>query len=244
MIFRCAGSGSDGNCYSLTDSKGKTLLIEAGLPYKKIEKFLDYNITNLEGCIVTHQHLDHVMSAPKLHQKGTKTFRPFELDVQERVVKYGDYRIKAFELMNSERKSLHTNGDGTECQIFGFYIFHPEMGQMVYLTDCEYCPYVFRKTKIEHFLLGVNYQEEYAPMDDAKKAHVLSGHMSERTAIEFLKASQTNALQTVILGHLSEESCKPDELLANVKKAVVTGAEVHIAVPGMELELHKDCPFG
>jgi len=244
MILSCAGSNSDGNCYSLTDKSGQVLLIEAGVSHGKLSRFLHWNITNVVGCIVTHKHLDHAASASKLKMMGVETFLPFELDEHRKEVTFGNFKIWSFPLTASDGRFVHTNGDGTECPIFGFLIEHDEMGKMVYLTDCEFCKWNFKRTRLNHMLIGVNYQEKYAPIDDAKKAHVISGHMSEKTAIEFIKANQTDALQTIILGHLSEFSCNAEELLANVKKVAETGVDVRVAVPNMEIELRKDCPFG
>ena len=244
MLLRCAGSSSEGNCYSLTDSSGQVLLIEAGVSHGKLCRFIHWNITNVVGCIVTHHHMDHVASASRLRMKGVKTYLPFELDEHRKEVVFGNFKIKSFPLTNSMNKFVHTNGDGTECPIFGFLIEHDVMGKMVYITDCEYCRYTFRKLKVNHILIGVNYQKEYTSLDEAKFGHVVTGHMSEDTALEFIKANDTDALQNVIACHLSEESCNADKLLGNLQNAVSAGVNVQIAVPGIETELYKDCPFG
>lgn len=244
MILKCGGTGSSGNCYLLEDSGGEKLLIEAGLPYTKISRLIDYRIKGVVGCIVTHSHLDHSQSAQKIATIGVPVYKPYEQDEKRKSVKFGSYEIKSFPLIDSSGRFVHTNGDGTECPIYGFLISHPEMGTMVYFTDCEFCRYTFRTHDVRHYLIGVNYQEEYAPIDDGKKQHVISGHMSEKTALEFLEANRSNALQNVILCHMSEESCKADELVDHVRKAVETGVNVQVAIPGLQIELYKDCPFG
>lgn len=38
MILTCLASGSSGNCYVLKDSKGKMLLLDAGIPIMKIKR--------------------------------------------------------------------------------------------------------------------------------------------------------------------------------------------------------------
>lgn len=244
MILTCAGSGSDGNCYLLKDSEGKMLLLEAGVTIDKIKKLIGYNVMDLEGCLITHHHKDHSASVVKLRMMGVKTFMPYELDEWRKEVIFGNFKVKAFPLTDSAGKFVHTNGDGTECPVFGFLIEHEEMGKMVYFTDCEFCRWMFRKKKLNHMLLGVNYQEQYAPLDEAKMAHVIGGHLSETTASDFIRVNQTEHLQNIVLGHLSEFSCNPEELLMNISKVAETGVHVEIATPQMELELRKDCPFG
>jgi len=244
MRLTCAGSGSDGNCYLLRDSQGKMLLIEAGVAMDKIKHLIAYNIRDLEGVVVTHKHLDHSQSVAKLRQMGVKAFLPYELDEWRKTVRFGDFKIKAFPLTDSDGRFVHTDGDGSECPVFGFLIEHDEMGRLIYFTDCEFCRWRFTKQRVNHMLLGVNYQEELAPMGEAKIGHVLTGHLSERTALEFIGVNQSEDLQNIILGHLSKDSCDADKLIANAQKVAEIGVEIHVATSELEIELNKDCPFG
>jgi phosphoribosyl 1,2-cyclic phosphodiesterase len=49
-------SGSAGNCYYITDGRSP-LLIEAGIPIKKIKQGLNYKLSEIEGCLISHEHL-------------------------------------------------------------------------------------------------------------------------------------------------------------------------------------------
>lgn len=55
LKLRCCGSGSAGNSYALISEK-EVLLIDAGVPVKEIVKMCDWNIRNIVGCIVSHEH--------------------------------------------------------------------------------------------------------------------------------------------------------------------------------------------
>lgn len=58
MIARCLSTGSEpGNCYSLTDNDGKILLLDAGISLKDIKAGIGFRVSDLVGCLVTHQHL-------------------------------------------------------------------------------------------------------------------------------------------------------------------------------------------
>lgn len=51
----CCGTGSSGNSYALrTDTE--TLLLDAGMPIKDIKKMCGWNIRDISGCVVTHEH--------------------------------------------------------------------------------------------------------------------------------------------------------------------------------------------
>ncbi len=57
MIFRQHYSGSSGNLYEIVANSGARLLIEAGVTWKKLQKALDYNLSNIEACLISHGHL-------------------------------------------------------------------------------------------------------------------------------------------------------------------------------------------
>lgn len=50
------GSSSVGNCY-IIDCDNEQLIIELGVSWKDILKGLDYNLTKVRACLVSHQHL-------------------------------------------------------------------------------------------------------------------------------------------------------------------------------------------
>lgn len=56
MKLKVLGSGSKGNCYLLTSSKGKTLIIEAGLRNIEIKESLGFDLTSVEGLLLSHAH--------------------------------------------------------------------------------------------------------------------------------------------------------------------------------------------
>lgn len=56
MLLRCCGSGSSGNSYALIADDGEILAIEAGCKFLDFKKMIDWKISNLVGCIVSHEH--------------------------------------------------------------------------------------------------------------------------------------------------------------------------------------------
>lgn len=56
MFVQVNATGSSGNSYILTDDKGEVLIIECGISYKNLLKALNYNVRNVKGCIVSHEH--------------------------------------------------------------------------------------------------------------------------------------------------------------------------------------------
>lgn len=52
VINSCSG----GNSYILQSDTG-SLLIECGVPFKRIQKALDFDLSNVQGCLISHAHL-------------------------------------------------------------------------------------------------------------------------------------------------------------------------------------------
>lgn len=49
-------SGSTGNCYKVSDGKS-VLLIECGIRFRKIRESFDFRLTQVAGCLISHEHL-------------------------------------------------------------------------------------------------------------------------------------------------------------------------------------------
>jgi phosphoribosyl 1,2-cyclic phosphodiesterase len=70
MIFKAHYSSSSGNLYVVVAANGHRLLIECGVTWKKLQKALKYDLTNIEGCLLTHDHQDHAKAAEDVLQAG------------------------------------------------------------------------------------------------------------------------------------------------------------------------------
>lgn len=55
LKLKCCGTGSKGNSYALI-SKSETLILDAGMGIKEIKKMCDWNVKNIVGCLISHEH--------------------------------------------------------------------------------------------------------------------------------------------------------------------------------------------
>lgn len=242
MRLKCLGSSSAGNCYLLTSNSGETLILDCGIPIKEIKKDLDWNIKDVVGVLCTHKHLDHSKSVKDFEAMGIPILAPY-LGDSCKPINMGGFTVKPFDLTTIDGSWTHTNADGTPCPIFGFLITRPEMGRMLYITDCEVVKWKFKD--INHILLGVNYDKDLIDRDNAGKAnHVFRGHLSIDTACDFVKANHSDRLQNVIMCHLSSENADSDSFIEKMKK-VAKNANVDVAEPNKEWVLSNpnECPF-
>ena len=241
MFVRCIGTGSSGNSYALYDNSGKILLLDLGMSAKDIKKAIDYRISDVVGAVVTHAHKDHSLSVEDFRRMGIPVFAPYESKEPMSFNGMAGLTVQAFDLTDLQGKWTHTNADGTECPCYGFLIKHLDMGRLLYITDTEFVKWRFKD--INHIIISCNYQNKYIDGDEAKKNHVLRGHMELNTVKEFVKANNSNALRSVVLCHMSRDNAEPEECVAEIQK-IAPQAYVNYARAGEIYELKGDgCPF-
>lgn len=239
MKLKCLASGSSGNCYLLS-SDTETLILDCGVGIIEIKKALYFDLSKVVGVCVTHGHLDHSKAVKDFENMGIPVYKPYES--KEPILLNGwNGIVQSFELTDKDGNWTHTNAYGSECPCYGFLIKHPELGRMLYITDTNLVKWKFKD--IDHILISCNYQSKYVTDEEqAKRKHVLRGHMELQTVIDFLKVNTTDRLKTVTICHLSDRNANAEEVLAEVQK-VVPLANVSVAMAGLEIELTDKCPF-
>lgn len=234
MELKVLGSSSDGNCYLLKSATGKMLMIECGLTFKKIKKFINHNIKDLEGCIVSHSHKDHCSSISELSKLGVNVFAnrhvmsnnimllPFEL-IHSETVSVGEFRVMPFDVEH-------------DVPCVNFLIYHEECGTIAFITDTANVNYDFNH--VDTFLIEANHSVKtlYQECENEALAYrITRDHMSLETAISIVnRHSNTNR---VVLVHLSERNGHSDNFKSEMEKK--TGIVTSIAEEGLELKLFK-----
>lgn len=56
LICKTIATGSSGNSYALMNDN-EILLLDLGVSSKVIKKAINFRISNIIGCLVTHKHL-------------------------------------------------------------------------------------------------------------------------------------------------------------------------------------------
>ena len=230
MKLKCLGSGSSGNCYLLsTDTE--TLILDCGIPIMEIKKGLNFDLSKVVGCVVTHDHADHSKSVNDLENMGIRVWKPYKYEVEQNRVQrryFGSFTVRNFDVPHDDEPCC------------GFIIENSDGERLLYATDFEYIKYSFRKWKIHYMLIEANCQKQYVNTEESKSDHVLKGHAELETTIGIVK-DNLDRLKTVILCHLSKGNANPEECKVEVEK-VAKFADVHIAEKGLEVDL-KLVPF-
>ena len=74
MKFDSFSSSSRANLYCVTAANGKRLLIECGCTWKKLQKALNHDLSDIVGCLLTHEHKDHSKCVEDVLENGIDVY--------------------------------------------------------------------------------------------------------------------------------------------------------------------------
>ena len=230
-------SSSNGNCYYISDGSSH-LLIECGIRIDKIAKAIPVNLTELNGCLISHEHKDHSLSASKLLRychifasKGTLE----ELSIES-------YKYKQHEIKHNQALRIGTFA------VIGFNVQHDAkepLGYLIYseatkekllfATDTFYIQSKF--AKLNYIMIECNYAKEILKknIDGGKIPKVVanrlySSHFELENVKEFLKANDLSQVKAIYLMHLSDGNS--DEIRFKHEIMALTGKPVIVCPKG------------
>ena len=232
MTLKVLGSESAGNCYFI-ESDAECLIIEAGIRLPELKKALNYDLSKVVGCLISHSHGDHCKYAMDYLKAGINIFASKETIAEagltghrvfrffENIFSLGSFNIKCFPVPHS-------------VPTVGFLIHHPFAGSIFFATDAAYIPNRF--IELNHILIVANYDESMLTSDRA-----VGRHMSIDTCLGFLRANERRHIRNIVLLHLSSRNSDAI-MFAKSVQTIAPNASVWIADKGLEINLSKH-PF-
>ena len=225
-------SGSKGNCYRVTD--GNTpLLLECGIPYKEIQRGMRFRVTEISGCLISHEHKDHCKAVQDVMKAGIDCYMSQGTAEALGISGHRAHIVKAKQKFYIDTWAIlpfETEHDAAEP--LGFLLANSTGDKLLYATDTYYIRYRFQG--LTHIMIETNYALDImnenvgsGELPPEMKKRVLRSHMSLETVKEFLKANDLNKVQEIWLIHLSETNS--DELRFKKEIQSLTGKPVYVA---------------
>lgn len=247
MKLKVLGSSSKGNCY-IFENDNEALILECGVRFDKVKQALNFNLSKVVGCLMTHEHGDHAKFQIDFTKAGidvyashgtivavgadgnhrTKTVVPFK------IYEIGSFKVMPFDVKHDAAEPL------------GFLINHPETGNVLFLTDTYYVPYTFKN--LHNIIVEANYstaiierKRSTGSLHNFLADRIIKSHMSLETCIELLKSNNLSKVNNIILIHLSDGNSDALHFKNEVEK--VTGKNVQVADEGLLIENFEKTPF-
>ena len=236
-------SGSSGNCI-YAGSETTHLLIDVGLSGKQMEQGLeqlDVSMRDIDGILITHEHIDHIQGVGVLARKygipiycteGTKQ----GILADKRVGKVDE---ALFRIVAADQKCIVKDMVITPIRIshdtaepVGYKICYGKQKGAVVTDLGVYDDYTVEHLKgLDILYLEANHDVhmlEVGPYPYPLKRRILSekGHLSNEASGKLICRIMHDHMKAVVLSHLSKENNLPELAYETVRTELMMSAEI------------------
>ena len=231
MKIEVLASSSRGNCYRIDD--GSTpLLLECGISFKEIQRKLNFQVSSLTGCLISHEHGDHSKAVKDMVRHGVNCYMSggtskvlslkshrVKVVTPKRQFKLGTWTILPFETQHDAAEPVgYLLANGQEKLLFAtdtYYVRYKFNGLTHIMVECNYSPDILQE----------NVDCGAVPL--VLKNRLLESHFSLPNVKEFLKANDMSKVKEIYLLHLSDGNSDASRFKREI--AELTGKPVYIA---------------
>lgn len=221
MTFTSLASSSKGNCYIVRDGE-TSILLECGISFRRIKKGMGFDLSDIRGCLVSHEHKDHAKSVMDLIKSGVEVFASdgtagaLDCDLITPVEAGEQFRVGSLEIMPFE-----TFHDAAEP--LGFLIYSRADGErLAFATDTVNLAYRFPGVNL--LALEANYDKDILArcerMPEKVRRRVTNTHMEIGTLCGYLRTLDLSQCREICLLHLSSAASSEGSFLDRVRRAV------------------------
>ena len=233
MIIKSIASGSSGNCYYVSDGE-TNILLDCGIPVQKIKEFLwneGKRLSDIDACLVTHSHSDHVKSAQKLSNIGVDIWASNGTIETSKLKGNHIHPVKDLMVLCNKTVATSLEVEHDAKETLSFVIDTPSCMRILYITDTPYFKYYIRA--VTHLMIEANNDSEIiaqnvtdGKINAAHAKRVVQNHMSIETCLKTIERMDRSRLKEIWLLHLSKDNAGDD-----FKKRVqeLAGCEVYVA---------------
>lgn len=256
MDLKIIGSSSKGNCY-IFDNGNEALVVECGIPFNRVRRAMDFKMKHIVGAVISHEHGDHSAAVGKFLEAfipvytSRGTAKALKIEQNQLVHQVADHemaRIGKFSVM-----PFKVEHDAAEP--FGFLIYHPAMGTVLFATDTRDLRFhPFKRDNIINFpglnniLIECNYRHDIMErniaagrLPQAMANRTKKSHCSFDECRATLLAQDLSGVNNIVLIHLSDANANAKEFQADIEAA--TGKTVTVAEPGITINNFSKSPF-
>lgn len=211
----CLASGSSGNSYAIDDGE-TVLLLEAGIKINKILQGYYDLLERVAGCLITHEHNDHAVSAVNVHNSGFKIYASKGTLQNIKGITPSEYGYipvtagKQFSVGSYIVMPWQAQHDCTEP--LGYLIYSAvTKDKLLFATDTYYIPNRF--VGLNYIMVECNYSEEIlkenlitGSINGTLAKRLRQSHFSLENVKDFLKANDLSRIEEIYLLHLSSKN--------------------------------------
>ena len=230
MQFTPLFSSSKGNAYVVTANNGKRLLVECGVSWPLLQKALGYDLTGIEGCLLSHEHEDHSKAIHDAMKAGIDvyaskgTLEACGVSMERRAIPVYAKKRMVSELLTEDFSVL--------C----FDSYHDAMEPYLYAINCDhewllFCTdtsHIRQKFSMAFDIIAIecSYNEPYlrkreeeGTINTELAKRLLESHMSESNCLSYLQNfCNLDKCREIHLLHMSADNLNKDRIKREFEK--------------------------
>lgn len=234
MIFQSLASSSSGNAYLVCDDKTR-ILIECGLSHKKLQQLAGFQLSTLDGCLVSHEHKDHCKCVEKILVSGIPVYltqgTAAALEMPEKLLDLATEMVEGqqFSIGTIDIVPFSTFHDAEEPM--GFVMQSRLDGDILaFATDTVNLPYNFPGVNL--LAVEANFQQDILDrserMPEKTKHRVSNTHMEIDKLCQCLRRMDLSRCREIYLLHLSSAMSHEGHFINKVARAVPRHVRVSV----------------
>ena len=227
MKFEALASSSSGNAYIVSD-RDTRILLECGVPRKKLQKLVGFNLSEFAGCLVSHEHKDHAKAVEDLISRGMDVYmsqgtaEALETDAVTLIESMEQFNVGSFDIV-----PFATFHDAAEP--LGFLIKSRVDGDVLaFATDTVNLRYKFPGLTI--LAIEANYDkyilERCEKLPEKVRHRITNSHMEIDVLCDYLRSLDLSQCREIHLLHLSDATSHEGHFINKVARAVPKGIEI------------------
>ena len=228
MTFTTHYSSSLGNLYEVRAANGRHLLIEAGVLWAKLQKALDYDLTGIDGCLISHDHQDHCKAITEVCRAGIDVYasagtfealnvarwRRTKIVADQVMVTIGPFEVLAFSVVHDAAEPL------------GYVVWEPATNEyLLFATDTclltQWFMYPF-----SYIAIGCSYDQEVlqdrvksGDINETLAKRLLFSHSSVQWVKDYLRNyCDLSECRGIHLLQMSGDNLDKDAVRAEIEK--------------------------
>lgn len=219
ITVKSLASSSAGNAYTVSDGVS-TLLLECGIPWKKIQQGVKFKTSSIAGCLVSHSHGDHCKAINDLLYHSVPVYASREtFDATRRGGSVTGVNIidpkKPFTIGSWWVVAFPTEHDTPGS--LGFLLRNNSGEYCLFLTDSAYSRFAF--PPLHTIIIEANFSLEIVNENIrrhrgkekegellARKRRLIDTHLSVERVIDLLNANDLTQCRAIHLIHLSNDN--------------------------------------
>jgi phosphoribosyl 1,2-cyclic phosphodiesterase len=231
MDIQVLASSSKGNCYRV--SNGSTpLLLECGIRFKEIQQKLNFRLSEIAGCLVSHEHQDHCKAVQDIMKAGIDCYMSQGTAEALRVSGHRVHIVKAKEQFKIGTWTIFPFDTVHDAAEPLGYLLASGKEKLLFATDTAYLKYRFRG--LTHIMIEANYQREILEhgveeglVPVVVRNRIRRSHFDLNHLKDFFKANDLSNLQEVWLLHLSDGNADEEQFKREIQE--IAGKPVYVA---------------